>query len=387
MHPPVAGRGRPGGLGAAAQPGGAGHDDGAWAGSARAARRPLRRPGECRTACAGRCGRWRRQVIVNAGAYTRSNRPSMSPDAARAVNGDGPAVLAAEAERLGAWLLHYSHRLRVRRHGRALDRDRSDGAAQCLRPKQAGGRTGRAGRQRASGAAAHELGAPRGGNFIRNILRTAATQAAFDVVQDQQWAFHLGRDGGVTRRTRCAPPSRSRVWVCTTARRRAAPTGMPYAQLRGRLRPRARLATEPREHHPASDGRPAAGAPASSTHAWTAAGFSRRSAWCLPDWQTQVRHAIGAMTDAGSQPMKNNIPQTRPSPEASSCRAGSGLRLYPRRWWSASTAAGLRQADDLLPAQHAAAGRHPRHPDHLPRPWTRRGSEQLLGDGISGACG
>ena len=30
-----------------------------------------------------------------------------------------------------------------------------------------------------------------------------------------------------------------------------------------------------------------------------------------------------------------------------------------------ATAADLRQADDLLPADHADAGRHPRHPDHL----------------------
>ena len=29
-----------------------------------------------------------------------------------------------------------------------------------------------------------------------------------------------------------------------------------------------------------------------------------------------------------------------------------------------AAAAGLRQADDLLPAEHADAGRHPRHPDH-----------------------
>ena len=45
---------------------------------------------------------------------------------------------------------------------------------------------------------------------------------------------------------------------------------------------------------------------------------------------------------------------------------GSGTRLYPvtQRGLQAA-AAGLRQADDLLPALHADAGGHPRHPGHL----------------------
>ena len=45
---------------------------------------------------------------------------------------------------------------------------------------------------------------------------------------------------------------------------------------------------------------------------------------------------------------------------------GSGTRLYPVTLVvSQAAAAGLRQADDLLPAVDADAGRHPRHPDHL----------------------
>ena len=45
---------------------------------------------------------------------------------------------------------------------------------------------------------------------------------------------------------------------------------------------------------------------------------------------------------------------------------GSGTRLYPvTHVVSQATAAGLRQADDLLPAVDADAGRHPRHPAHL----------------------
>ena len=54
---------------------------------------------------------------------------------------------------------------------------------------------------------------------------------------------------------------------------------------------------------------------------------------------------------------------------------GSGTRLYPvTQAVSQATAAGLRQADDLLPAQHADAGGHPRHPRSSPRRRTRRAS-------------
>jgi len=47
-------------------------------------------------------------LIVNAAAYTAVDRAEDEPDAARAVNANGPAVLAEEARRLGALLVHYS---------------------------------------------------------------------------------------------------------------------------------------------------------------------------------------------------------------------------------------------------------------------------------------
>jgi dTDP-4-dehydrorhamnose reductase len=48
------------------------------------------------------------QVIVNAAAYTAVDRAESEPDLARCINAEAPAVLAREAKRLGAWLLHYS---------------------------------------------------------------------------------------------------------------------------------------------------------------------------------------------------------------------------------------------------------------------------------------
>ena len=48
------------------------------------------------------------QLIVNAGAYTAVDRAETEPEQADAVNAKAPAILAEEAKRLGAGLIHYS---------------------------------------------------------------------------------------------------------------------------------------------------------------------------------------------------------------------------------------------------------------------------------------
>jgi dTDP-4-dehydrorhamnose reductase len=48
------------------------------------------------------------RIIVNAAAYTAVDRAEAEPDAAFAVNGDAPGVLAEEARRADALLIHYS---------------------------------------------------------------------------------------------------------------------------------------------------------------------------------------------------------------------------------------------------------------------------------------
>ncbi len=47
-------------------------------------------------------------VIVNAAAYTAVDKAEEEPDLALAVNGTAPAILAEEAKKLGAALIHYS---------------------------------------------------------------------------------------------------------------------------------------------------------------------------------------------------------------------------------------------------------------------------------------
>jgi dTDP-4-dehydrorhamnose reductase len=48
------------------------------------------------------------QLIVNAAAYTAVDKAESEPDVAMRVNGIAPGVLAEEAKRLGALLVHYS---------------------------------------------------------------------------------------------------------------------------------------------------------------------------------------------------------------------------------------------------------------------------------------
>lgn len=48
------------------------------------------------------------QVIVNAAAYTAVDKAETERDLAMAINANGPAVLAEEAKKLGALLVHYS---------------------------------------------------------------------------------------------------------------------------------------------------------------------------------------------------------------------------------------------------------------------------------------
>ncbi len=48
------------------------------------------------------------QVIVNAAAYTAVDRAESEPDRATAINARAPAILADEAKRRGAVLIHYS---------------------------------------------------------------------------------------------------------------------------------------------------------------------------------------------------------------------------------------------------------------------------------------
>ena len=135
-------------------------------------------------------------VIVNAGAYTAVDKAEDEPDLAMAVNGQAPGVLAEEAKRLGALLVHYSTDY-------IFDGAKRSPYVEDDAPNPLGvyGRTKLEGeaRIRASGCrhlivrTAWVYG--RGGNFVRAILRQAERGAALRVVDDQigapTWAHDI----------------------------------------------------------------------------------------------------------------------------------------------------------------------------------------------------
>lgn len=127
------------------------------------------------------------QVIVNAAAYTAVDMAESEPESALRINGEAPGVLAREAERLGAWLVHYSTDYVFDGSGEQPWREDAPTG-----PLSIYGRSKLASEQAiaASGAKALVLRtswvyAARGGNFARTMLRLAGERDALRVIDDQ----------------------------------------------------------------------------------------------------------------------------------------------------------------------------------------------------------
>jgi len=128
------------------------------------------------------------QVIVNAAAYTAVDRAESEPAAAHAVNGIAPGILAEEARRAGALLVHYSTDYVF--DGEKGTPYREDDATN---PTSAYGRSKLQGEEaiRASGCRHVILRtswvyAARGNNFLRTMLRLARERRELRVVGDQR---------------------------------------------------------------------------------------------------------------------------------------------------------------------------------------------------------
>ena len=126
-------------------------------------------------------------VIVNAAAYTAVDRAEADPELAMRINGEAPGVLAQEAARLGALLIHYSTDY-VFDGKKPAPYVESDPAA----PLSVYGCSKLAGEEaiRAAGCksvifrTSWVFGA-RGGNFVKTILRLAREKRILNVVSDQ----------------------------------------------------------------------------------------------------------------------------------------------------------------------------------------------------------
>ena len=126
-------------------------------------------------------------VIVNAAAYTAVDKAESEPVLAHAINALAPGVLAQEAKRCGAWLVHYSTDYVFDGSGKQawLEDDASA-------PLSVYGASKLAGEQAIMAAACQHLifrtswvyGA-RGNNFVKTMLKLAQERDSLKVVNDQ----------------------------------------------------------------------------------------------------------------------------------------------------------------------------------------------------------
>lgn len=128
------------------------------------------------------------RLIVNAAAYTQVDRAESEPDAARAVNGVAPGVLAEEAKRLGAAMVHFSTDYvfdGVKESGPYTEEDRCN-------PLNTYGKTKLEGERAVTAAGIPHLilrtsgvYGMRGENFLRTMQKAAREKKELRVVDDQ----------------------------------------------------------------------------------------------------------------------------------------------------------------------------------------------------------
>ena len=125
-------------------------------------------------------------VIVNAAAHTAVDKAESEPEFARSLNALAPAVLAAEALKLNAWLIHYSTDYVFDGSGSAPWRE-SDATG----PLSVYGQTKLEGEQAVATNPKHItlrtswVYAARGGNFAKTMLRLASERESLTVIDDQ----------------------------------------------------------------------------------------------------------------------------------------------------------------------------------------------------------
>lgn len=126
-------------------------------------------------------------IIVNAAAYTAVDRAESQPELAHAVNARACEVLAAQAERIGAWLVHYSTDVVFDGSGRRpWKEDDPTGPVNVYgASKLAGEGAILQGCQRHLILRTSWVYDSRGRNFLKTILAAALERESLEVVDDQ----------------------------------------------------------------------------------------------------------------------------------------------------------------------------------------------------------
>ena len=230
-------------------------------------------------------------LIVNAGAYTAVDAAERDKDAAFAINGCAPGVLAEEAKRLGAILVHYSTDYVF--DGTASTPYRED---DTVAPLSVYGASKLAGERAIAAAGAHALVfrtswvyGLTGRNFLLTIRRLAAEREELAIVDDQvgvpNWSRAIAMlTTEVVARGLPAMAERAGLYHLS-ATGRTTWCGFARAILGDRARPRVRpIATH---EYPLPARRPAFGVLDSSRFAAT---FGIE----LPDWRASLAACLAS---------------------------------------------------------------------------------------------
>jgi len=228
------------------------------------------------------------RTIVNAGAYTAVDRAEQERDAAFAINGRAPGILAAEARRANAIFVHYSTDY-------VFDGEATTpyDEASSPRPVNVYGASKLEGERAiaASGAAAITLRtswiyARHGQNFFTTMQKLAASRSEVRVVADQigvpNWARALAR--ATARLIRDAGPGlaeRAGLYHLS-----AAGSTTWYAFASALLQDqRVRVTPIATSDYPTAARRPAYGV-------LDASHFARTFGFAIPDWQTLLHECM-----------------------------------------------------------------------------------------------
>ena len=137
----------------------------------------------------------RPQVIVNAAAHTAVDKAESEPEFARLLNATTPGLVAEEAARLGAWLVHYSTDYVFDGSG-----TRPWVETDTPAPLSVYGATKLEGEQRIQQSGCQHLilrtswvYAARGGNFAKTMLRLGQERERLTVIDDQ-WGAPTGAE-------------------------------------------------------------------------------------------------------------------------------------------------------------------------------------------------
>jgi len=126
-------------------------------------------------------------IIVNAAAYTAVDKAESEPDAARAINAHAPRVLAEEARKLGALLVHYStdYVFDGTKPGSYVETDTANPISVYGQSKLQGELAIQASGCRHLIFRTSWVFGPHGGNFLLTMLRLAGERSELKIVDDQ----------------------------------------------------------------------------------------------------------------------------------------------------------------------------------------------------------